>query len=163
MLLSAAVHSCVIGFVMLMVFHDMSILHTGDFYTFGTMAGPPSFSFRCRKGLEKVLKRSWKGLHGAYDLHELPRSLRHQELELAHPGWPSVLLPDLRASRCLEMAVLRAPRLFLLLYCDVPWMTEHFQPWMRGAGASSIAQFEDFEVPGRMLRSPYMWTQPQSA
>ncbi|CAJ1416452.1 unnamed protein product [Effrenium voratum] len=36
MLLSAAVHSCVIGYVMLLVFRDMSILDAGDFYTFGT-------------------------------------------------------------------------------------------------------------------------------
>lgn len=37
MLLSAAVHSCVIGVVMLLVCHDMYVLQAGDFYTFGTI------------------------------------------------------------------------------------------------------------------------------
>ncbi|CAE7573810.1 ALA3 [Symbiodinium natans] len=37
MLLSAAVHSCVIGFVMLLVCRDMYLLQAGDYYTFGTI------------------------------------------------------------------------------------------------------------------------------
>ena len=38
-----------------------------------------------------------------------------------------------------------ARRLFLLLYCNVEWMTQHFQPWM-------------YKVPNTMATSPHLWS-----
>eukprot|EP00913_Durusdinium_trenchii_P003354 g3104.t1 len=106
MLLSAAVHSCVIGFVMLMVFYDMSILQTGDFYTFGTTVFTVlviSMNYRAAFSM-----RTW--------------------------NWVT-----LAGQACSFLIYL----IFLLVYCNIEWMTEHFQPWMYG-------------VPGRMVRSPHL-------
>ncbi|CAK9063796.1 unnamed protein product [Durusdinium trenchii] len=90
MLLSAAVHSCVIGFVMLMVFYDMSILQTGDFYTFGTTVFTVlviSMNYRAA-----FVTRTW--------------------------NWVT-----LAGQACSFLIYL----IFLLVYCNIEWMTEHFQ------------------------------------
>lgn len=107
MLLSAAVHSCVIGFVMLMVYHDMSILHAGDYYTFGTTVFSVllvSMNYRAA-----FVTRTW--------------------------NWVT-----LAGQACSFFLYL----LFLLLYCNVEWMTQHFQPWM-------------YKVPNTMATSPHLW------
>lgn len=124
MLLSAAVHSCVIGFVMLMVFHDMSILHTGDFYTFGTMAGPWCSYFTSLEVFTVLMiSMNYRAAFVTRTWNWLTLLGQAFSFLIYAPLGPAFLgREDLR--------------LFLLLYCDVPWMTEHFQPWMRGAGAS---------------------------
>ena len=107
MLLSAAVHSCVIGFVMMMVSHDMSILHVGDYYTFGTTVFTVllvSMNYRAA-----FVTRTW--------------------------NWVT-----LAGQACSFLVYV----FFLLIYCNVEWMTEHFQPWM-------------YKVPDRMAKSPHLW------
>lgn len=44
-----------------------------------------------------------------------------------------------------KRSTVAARRLFLLLYCNVEWMTQHFQPWM-------------YKVPNTMATSPHLWS-----
>ncbi|CAJ1392126.1 unnamed protein product [Effrenium voratum] len=107
MLLSAAVHSCVIGYVMLLVFRDMSILDAGDFYTFGTTVFSVlviSMNYRAA-----FVTRTW--------------------------NWVTI------AGQAFSFLIYVV---FLVVYSDVRWFSDHFQPWMAG-------------VPLRMVSNPYFW------